>query len=285
MQIEEAMRNTHSDTLLGGGGGNPVPPVLYSPARPGAVELSNPGEASEVSQDTGPSSLHTEIQRLQHKIMARLDAPLPAPLSNVEQGESTPEGASNETASLRPRTAFDSIDANHDGVIDRAEWTSASNSANSGKKSLQVNELFANQAANEAHPESNPPLEGQQELAPRSSRAVVSGLIASARAATERFQRNHASVEAQLSARYGEVASPQALRGVSKEELVELPHHVHAPLPKSQHPPVLVEVGTAPDLPSTNMAKTFTLEGMDLPEVSVSASLQERVNAFQAKLA
>ena len=48
MQIEEAMRNTHSDTLLGGGGGNPVPPVLYSPARPGAVELSNPGEVSFV---------------------------------------------------------------------------------------------------------------------------------------------------------------------------------------------------------------------------------------------
>ena len=53
-------------------------------------------QASEVSQDTGPSSLHTEIQRLQHKIMARLDAPLPAPLSNVEQGESTPEVLSSQ---------------------------------------------------------------------------------------------------------------------------------------------------------------------------------------------
>ena len=126
----------------------PQPPAAPAPAAPAAVTEAPSGSPKSAG------NLHSEIQRplslcircfifqavsffkpletrvrcrLQHKIMSRLDAPLPV-LPAVPSKESCPPIARSPSSAPMVECgpmAFDKIDVNGDGVLDREEWAHA----------------------------------------------------------------------------------------------------------------------------------------------------------------
>ena len=124
----------------------------------------------------------------------------------------------------------------------------------------------------------------KQEAAPRSSRAVVTDLIANARAATERFQKAHASAAEQLAERWSEsmAATPQAMAAIPQATVdlsagkrggdVEHFYSEYGPQSKRDDSN---NMGSGLVDVSSSGAK---------PRLDLSQTLQDRVSAFQNKL-